>query len=91
MDHHPGGGEIIIEVAGTVADEFFEDIGHSKDAREEMAKYLIGDFKMDAAARAEMDAAAEIKAKAKEGGGNSMILILLVALIAAYVAYTQMS
>jgi cytochrome b involved in lipid metabolism len=90
LDHHPGGAEVILEVAGTVADEFFEDIGHSNDAREEMKKHLIGDFKMDAATLAKMEAAAESKAKAKEGGGSNMSLIFLVALIATYVAYTRM-
>jgi cytochrome b involved in lipid metabolism len=90
LDDHPGGADVILEVAGQVADEFFEDIGHSKEARGELKKHFIGDFKIDAATRAMMEAAAEAKANPQQGG-SSMILILLVALIAAYVAYTRMS
>jgi hypothetical protein len=50
-----------LDVAGQDADEFFEDIGHSNDAREELKKYLIGTFKMDEATLAKM------KADAKRG------------------------
>jgi cytochrome b involved in lipid metabolism len=90
LEHHPGGADVMLEVAGQVADEFFEDIGHSNDARKELKKHFIGDFKMDAAVLAKMEVAVEAKAKPEEGG-NSMILIILVALIAAYVTYTRMS
>ena len=33
LDDHPGGAEVLMDVAGKDADEFFEDIGHSSDAR----------------------------------------------------------
>ena len=65
-----------------------EDIGHLKEARVELKKHLLGNFKIDAATLAKMKADAE--ANASKGGSNMMV-ILLVALIAAYVAYTQMS
>lgn len=88
LDDHPGGAEVMLDVAGQDADEFFEDIGHSKEAREELKKYLIGDFKIDEATLAKMKADAE--AKAKQGGSN-MIVVVLIAIIAMYYAYTQMS
>ena len=31
LDDHPGGAEVLMDVAGSDADEFFEDIGHSND------------------------------------------------------------
>mmetsp|Transcript_14552 Transcript_14552/g.23653 ORF Transcript_14552/g.23653 Transcript_14552/m.23653 type:complete len:135 (+) Transcript_14552:101-505(+) len=89
LDDHPGGAEVMLDVAGQNADEFFEDIGHSKEARNELAKYLIGNYKLTEEELAKMKADAE--KKAAQGGSSSMILIVVVALIAIYVAYTQMN
>ena len=90
LDDHPGGAEVMLDVSGQNADEFFEDIGHSKEAREELKKYLIGTFKIDEATLAKMKAEAE--RKAAQGSQNSMMTVgLLVALVAVYVAYTQLS
>jgi len=44
LDEHPGGEEVLLEVAGKVATEPFEDVGHSTDAREMMQEYLIGEL-----------------------------------------------
>ncbi|CAJ1958730.1 unnamed protein product [Cylindrotheca closterium] len=88
LDDHPGGAEVMLDVAGQNADEFFEDIGHSKEAREELKKHLIGTYKIDAATLAKMKEEAE-KKKAQQGS-SSMLMIVLVALIAAYIAYTKM-
>lgn len=87
LDDHPGGAEVMLDVAGGDADEFFEDIGHSKDAREELKKYLIGDFKMDAATLAKMKADAEAKNAA--GGSNMSMLVVLVAILAIALGYYQ--
>ncbi|KAL4786959.1 hypothetical protein BJX76DRAFT_364454 [Aspergillus varians] len=42
---HPGGPDLLIEVAGTDATEAYEDIGHSEDADEILRSYLIGTLK----------------------------------------------
>ncbi len=42
LNQHPGGREILLEFAGKNADSMFEDIGHSRDARNMLAKYQIG-------------------------------------------------
>jgi cytochrome b5 len=92
LDDHPGGAEVLLDVAGQDADEFFEDIGHSNDAREELKKYLIGTFKMDEATLAKMKADAEKAALAKQNGSSSMIFILVALLAIAFGYYkTQMS
>ena len=88
LDDHPGGAEVMLDVAGQNADEFFEDIGHSKEARQELQKYLIGTFKLDEATLAKMKADAE--KKAQQGNQSSLLMVALIALIAIYVAYTQM-
>lgn len=44
LDEHPGGHEVLMNVAGKDASEDFDDIGHSLDAKELMKKYLIGEL-----------------------------------------------
>ncbi len=44
LNEHPGGEEVLLEASGRDATELFEDIGHSKDAREKMSKYKIGNL-----------------------------------------------
>ncbi|KAG7644542.1 Cytochrome b5-like heme/steroid binding domain [Arabidopsis suecica] len=43
MDEHPGGDNVLLAVTGKDASIDFEDVNHSKDARELMKKYCIGD------------------------------------------------
>ena len=42
MDDHPGGKDILLEVAGTDATEAFEEVGHSDEAREQLEPFYIG-------------------------------------------------
>ncbi|KAJ5099600.1 hypothetical protein N7532_006601 [Penicillium argentinense] len=42
---HPGGADVLCDVAGTDATEAYEDIGHSEDANEILAAYLVGSLK----------------------------------------------
>ena len=51
----------MLDVSGQNADEFFEDIGHSGEARKEMENYLIGTYKMTEAEIAKMKSDAEKK------------------------------
>ncbi|KAK6354859.1 hypothetical protein TWF696_003990 [Orbilia brochopaga] len=48
VDEHPGGEEVLLDVAGQDATEAFEDVGHSDEAREILSGYLIGDLKRSA-------------------------------------------
>jgi cytochrome b involved in lipid metabolism len=90
LDDHPGGAEVMLDVAGKDADEFFEDIGHSKEARLELTKYYIGEFKLDEKALAALRAEAERK-KHASGPGAGLVMVLLVAFIAVlFGVYSQM-
>ncbi|PSN61011.1 hypothetical protein BS50DRAFT_681221 [Corynespora cassiicola Philippines] len=39
---HPGGADILVDVAGTDASAEYDDVGHSEDADEILASYLVG-------------------------------------------------
>lgn len=82
----------MLDVAGQDADEFFEDIGHSNDAREEVKKHLVGKLKLDEAALAKMKADAEAAAAKEVGGNGSAILFVVLAIVAIAYGYykTQM-
>jgi len=86
LDDHPGGAEVMLDVAGTDADEFFEDIGHSKEARAELKTHLIGTFKVDEETLAKMKAEAEAKA---QHGPNPVMVMIFVALLAIAFGYYQ--
>lgn len=45
LDDHPGGPEIIMDVAGKDVSGDFEDTGHSDDARQQLKDLFIGDVK----------------------------------------------
>ena len=80
----------MLDVAGQDADEFFEDIGHSNEARKELKKHLIGTFKLDEKALAAMKEAAEKKKAAKAGTGGGLLIVVLGVLAAVlYRVYIQ--
>lgn len=41
---HPGGGELIADVAGQDATKAFDDFGHSSDAKQILKKFKIGEL-----------------------------------------------
>lgn len=86
LDDHPGGAEVMLDVGGQDADEFFEDIGHSNDAREELEKHLIGVLKMDEEEK-------KRRAAAASGGGGANVFFILAVLLAVGFGYykTQMA
>lgn len=47
LNEHPPGEDVILEQAGNDATDPFEDAGHSKDAKELLPQYLIGQVHPD--------------------------------------------
>ncbi|KDP28439.1 hypothetical protein JCGZ_14210 [Jatropha curcas] len=44
LEEHPGGDEVLLAATEKDATDDFQDVGHSKDAKELMKKYYIGDI-----------------------------------------------
>lgn len=76
VDEHPGGEEVIMDVAGADATEPFEDIGHSEDAREILSGLLIGT----------LEGGAPKKAAPAATAGESSGLLPLLAVVALVLA-----
>ncbi|CAM9174162.1 unnamed protein product [Sphacelaria rigidula] len=85
LDDHPGGAEVMLEVAGQDATRMFEDIGHSSDARTEMKKYEIGLLKLTEEEKEQLavEAAKKAARKHKEGGGLNPLAVLVLLLAIA--------
>jgi cytochrome b5 len=95
MDSHPGGSEILMEVAGKCmevdgedATEMFESIGHTSGAKSERDKHIIGKLKLDPSKPR------QVKIKSKSGfeskGGLNVGAVLAVLLVVAVGIYYQL-
>jgi len=98
IDEHPGGEEVLLDVAGQDATEAFEDVGHSDEAREILDGLIVGTLK-----RVEGDPAPKIGGtdkisagpnKSSAGGdtgfGVMLYAILLVGGLVAFGAWQYM-
>lgn len=91
MNDHPGGPEIMMEFAGKDADDMFEDIGHSSEARNKMKEFLIGTLleteeSMKKKAKNVKKAVTPLKSK---GGLNPLAILALMVAIALGYYYSQ--
>lgn len=85
LNDHPGGPEIILDVAGKDADDMFEDMGHSQSARDELKKYLIGTLKVDPEAQAKKKIDKKATSASSGKGLNPVAVVALI--IAVLVGY----
>eukprot|EP01097_Dermamoeba_algensis_P006553 TRINITY_DN409_c0_g1_i1.p1 TRINITY_DN409_c0_g1~~TRINITY_DN409_c0_g1_i1.p1 ORF type:complete len:144 (+),score=45.79 TRINITY_DN409_c0_g1_i1:56-433(+) len=85
LNEHPGGEEVLLEVAGKDASTNFEDIGHSDDAREMLKTYLVGPYEKVPAPKAEKKAPAHTSAP--QPASSQITLLVPVALAAVAVLY----
>ena len=91
LNDHPGGPEIILDVAGKDAHEQFEDIGHSEAAKQDTEEYLVGKLHENPE---EVKAVLESRTKRKEGtesSGSGMMTVVAIMAIILAIAYAQFS
>ncbi|KAG2733702.1 hypothetical protein G9P44_003227 [Scheffersomyces stipitis] len=81
IDEHPGGEEVVLDVAGTDATEAFNDIGHSDDAHEILAGLLVG--------KIEGGVTKEVKSiiNTEQEGGLGFPVIAVAVFLIAFAAY----
>eukprot|EP00294_Goniomonas_avonlea_P017602 CAMPEP_0114561006 /NCGR_PEP_ID=MMETSP0114-20121206/11771_1 /TAXON_ID=31324 /ORGANISM="Goniomonas sp, Strain m" /LENGTH=136 /DNA_ID=CAMNT_0001746607 /DNA_START=13 /DNA_END=423 /DNA_ORIENTATION=- len=93
LPDHPGGDAILVESAGGDATQAFEDIGHSDDAREQMAGLLIGDFdSKDKSGKAPKPSNPKTPASSGNNGAGSPLVFVMIALVVVGLAfYAQQS
>ena len=84
---HPGGEEVLLDLAGQEATEAFEDVGHSNDARDMLSDMHIGELHDDDKKEGpkvgnfvwQPD---EIKGEQKEANTTIFVVAAMIALIA---------
>ncbi|KAL4443713.1 hypothetical protein ABPG75_011450 [Micractinium tetrahymenae] len=91
LDEHPGGFDTLVSNSGKDATEEFEEIGHSRAAKEMLDKYYIGDFAGGAPPKKAPKRAAPAAAAPGSSGLGSLIKALLpILIVLAAVYYMQL-
>jgi len=85
LNDHPGGPEIIMEFAGKNADDMFEDIGHSNEARQKMKEFYVGDLEKTADS-GKSSKKAKIASKSPNEGLSpfAIVAVLIVVVVGIY-------
>ncbi|KAF0984213.1 hypothetical protein FDP41_007390 [Naegleria fowleri] len=74
---HPGGEDILLEHAGADATEAFENVGHSKDARNRLKSLLVGELAGYKSSSTDEEATSSSSGKEAASSDSSMVKILL--------------
>ncbi|KAL4869084.1 cytochrome b5-like heme/steroid binding domain-containing protein [Aspergillus spectabilis] len=90
VDEHPGGEEVLLDVAGQDGTEAFEDVGHSDEAREILEGLLVGTVKRqpgDPVPKVHAQSSSDSSSSSSGGLGVGLYAVLLIGGAAAYAAY----
>lgn len=89
IDEHPGGEEVLKDVAGGDATDAFEDVGHSPDALNILTTLRIGDLKKQSGvSAASKEKLAQTSPTASTTSSSfSVYAIILCLVLGAYMAY----
>ncbi|KAK0742507.1 cytochrome b5-like heme/steroid binding domain-containing protein [Apiosordaria backusii] len=91
VDEHPGGEEVLLDVAGQDSTEAFEDVGHSDEAREALEPLLVGTLKRnpgDPKPKTPLPGAVSPAANNSSAGlGVGLYAVVLLGGLAAFGAY----
>ncbi|OQD67196.1 hypothetical protein PENDEC_c042G04974 [Penicillium decumbens] len=92
VDEHPGGEEVLLDVAGQDGSEAFEDVGHSDEAREILDGLLVGTVKRmpgDPEPKAQATATAS-SSSSSTGFGVGLYAVILIGGAVAYGVYNYL-
>eukprot|EP00316_Scyphosphaera_apsteinii_P024984 CAMPEP_0119302976 /NCGR_PEP_ID=MMETSP1333-20130426/4493_1 /TAXON_ID=418940 /ORGANISM="Scyphosphaera apsteinii, Strain RCC1455" /LENGTH=140 /DNA_ID=CAMNT_0007305519 /DNA_START=67 /DNA_END=489 /DNA_ORIENTATION=- len=85
LDEHPGGEEVLMDRAGQNATVDFEDVGHSNDARKQLAKFQVGELPPS-----ERSATKNGETSSQGGSFNMVFAGLVVAAAVGYYYYSTL-
>ncbi|KAI8054691.1 cytochrome b5 [Syncephalis plumigaleata] len=91
VEDHPGGEEVLLEQAGLDCTEAFEDVGHSDEARELLAKYIIGELDPNSISK---DTKKNVLPSAKRTPveeGSALRILVPALIIGGYIAFKLLS
>lgn len=80
LEDHPGGEEVLLDRGGKDATEDYEDVGHSNEARKQLAPFEIGELPPS-----EREVAGA--SGSSGGGGGTMMMAIPVLLLAIGAGY----
>ncbi|XP_066925186.1 cytochrome b5-like isoform X2 [Clytia hemisphaerica] len=72
LEEHPGGEEVLLELAGQDGTEQFEDVGHSTDARSLLDDHYIGDLHEDDVVKEATPKKTQVTTSDSEGSGCTL-------------------
>jgi len=92
VDEHPGGEEVLLDVAGQDATEAFEDVGHSDEAREILEGLFVGVLKRNPGdpARKSYEQGITPTSSDSAGMGVGLYVVLLLGGLFAFGTYKYM-
>lgn len=90
LDDHPGGPEIMIDLAGQDATAEFEDIGHSNDARAQLKSLLVGKVKGDVKqVKPAAGAGKSVNGRKDVSGNNGPLFLVLAGIVGVVALFLQ--
>jgi len=87
VDEHPGGEEVLLDVAGQDATEAFDDVGHSDEAREILQGFLKGKLKGGATKPEPVGKATDAGKKSPTDSSAPLYIAVVAGLLMALAAY----
>ncbi|WBW75419.1 cytochrome b5 [Schizosaccharomyces osmophilus] len=88
IEAHPGGEEVLVDLAGHDASGPFDDVGHSEDAREMLKKFFVGKLvKTEGGPELPTNSYSDDKCYDSSQAIHPAMWVFVVAMIVAYVAF----
>jgi|UniRef100_K3X2M4 cytochrome b involved in lipid metabolism len=89
LDDHPGGPEIMVDLAGQDATAEFEDIGHSNDARAQLVPLLVGKVKGDVKKPKVETTGKTVNGRKDVSGNNGPLFLVLAGVVGVVALFLQ--